>query len=121
MLSKEKSRYINDILLCIGILAVALIAFLVFKATMEDGKIVTVSINGTETQGYSLSIDSENMITSGKNGEFQNMLVIKDGKAYVREANCKDKICVSHRKISKVGETIVCLPHKVVISIDNDG
>ena len=49
-----------------------------------------------------------------------NFLVIEDGKAYVSEADCPDKICVDHAPISRVGETIVCLPHGVVIAIESD-
>lgn len=114
---KKKRRYVNDILLCIGILLVALIAFLVFKATMKDGGYVVVSIDGKEKYRYSLNKDAEHLI---KNGEYENLLCIKDGKAYVTEANCRDKICVSHRAVSKTGETIVCLPHKLVISVEDE-
>ena len=35
------------------------------------------------------------------------------------EANCPDEICVHHKPISKNGETIVCLPNKVVVVIKN--
>jgi hypothetical protein len=44
-------------------------------------------------------------------------LVIKDGKAFIQNADCPDKICAEHKPISKTGETIVCLPHKLVIEI----
>ena len=38
----------------------------------------------------------------------------------MKDANCPDKICEGHQKISYKGETIVCLPHKVVIEIVTD-
>ena len=38
----------------------------------------------------------------------------------MKDANCPDKICEGHNKISYKGETIVCLPHKVVIEIVAD-
>ena len=44
-------------------------------------------------------------------------MVIEDNKAFMKDANCPDKICEGHSKISYKGETIVCLPHKVVIEI----
>ena len=46
-----------------------------------------------------------------------NILVIKDGKAFIESADCKNQICVNHKPISKTGETIVCLPHKVLVEI----
>ena len=48
-----------------------------------------------------------------------NLLVIQDGKADVTEASCPDGICVNHRAISKQGQSIVCLPNKVVVEIEN--
>ncbi|OYP37556.1 hypothetical protein CG709_05765 [Lachnotalea glycerini] len=43
--------------------------------------------------------------------------MIKDQKAKMEEANCPDKLCVHQKSIDKTGETIVCLPHKVVITV----
>ncbi|MBQ2676791.1 MAG: NusG domain II-containing protein [Clostridia bacterium] len=110
-------KHRNDLLLIGGILAVALIAFAVFVLTMKKGDMVTVSVNGVEKFSYSLNENIKTVITTGDNGERSNVLVIQNGEAYVESADCPDKICVGHRSISKVGETIVCLPHKVVVAV----
>ena len=47
-------------------------------------------------------------------------MVIRGGKVSVREANCPDRIKIKTRSASKAGETIVCLPHKLVIEIKAD-
>ena len=118
MKTSPKSNHLrNDLLLVGGLLAAVLIAFVVFKLTLKDGTFVAVSVDGVQTAQYPLSEDRETVITTGKNGEQTNVLVIEDGRAYVRRADCPDKICVGHRPISQVGETIVCLPHKVVICV----
>lgn len=117
-MSAKSKKIRNDILLCVVILVVALICFLIFKLTMKDGSYAVVLIDGEEKYRYSLSENGEHLI---KNGEFENLLVIKDGKAYVSNANCRDKICVSHRAVSGTGENIVCLPHKLVVSIKTKG
>jgi len=59
------------------------------------------------------SVIARELTDSGK-----NVLVIENGEASIKSATCPDKICVSHRKISKSGETIVCLPNKVVVEIE---
>ena len=46
-----------------------------------------------------------------------NKVVINDGKVSMTEADCPDELCVKTGKISRVGETIVCLPHRVVVEI----
>ncbi|MBE6777137.1 MAG: NusG domain II-containing protein [Ruminococcaceae bacterium] len=104
----------NDILLVGGIVVFALLLFVVFKLNLKDGNLVKVSIDNQMKDCYNFNEDGEYTITSGKN---TNVLVIKDGTAFIKSADCPDKICVHHRPISKVGETIVCLPHKVVVEI----
>ena len=44
-------------------------------------------------------------------------LVISDGKADMESADCPNQICVHHSAISHTGETIVCLPNRVVIEV----
>lgn len=107
----------NDCLLILVILAVAAAAFAAFYLTMQRGDTVQVSVDGVVTERYDLQKDICTVITTGENGQNTNVLVIKDGKAFVESASCPDKICVGHRPISHVGETVVCLPHKVVISV----
>ncbi len=51
----------------------------------------------------------------GKVGEC--VLIIKEGEAYMQEADCPNQICVHHSPVSHKGETIVCLPNRVIIEI----
>lgn len=51
----------------------------------------------------------------GKVGEC--VLIIKEGEAYMQEADCPNQICVHHSPISHKGESIVCLPNRVIIEI----
>lgn len=118
MKSSKKSR--NDIILVAVILSIAAIGLLLLSLTRQDGAYASVKIDGRETERYSLSENITAEILTGENDEFSNTLVIENGKAYVSEANCPDKICAGHKPVSYKGETIVCLPHKVVIEIVSD-
>ena len=51
------------------------------------------------------------------NGSHQNHVVIKDGSVRMSSANCSGQDCVHQHSISKSGETIVCLPNRVVLEI----
>ena len=46
-----------------------------------------------------------------------NTVEIVNGKVRILDADCRDKICIQDGSISKPGDILVCLPHKVVISI----
>ena len=62
---------------------------------------------------------NQQLTLSMKDAELVNC-EIKDGKVTMKEADCKDQICADHKAIEKSGETIVCLPHKVVIEIRSE-
>lgn len=46
-----------------------------------------------------------------------NLLEIDGDRIRIKEADCSDQVCVRRGWASKHGETIVCLPHKLVIEI----
>lgn len=79
---------------------------------------MVVKIDGNDHKEFLLSEDVD--YTIGFEDGRYNKLVIKDGFAKIIEASCPDKICVNHQKIQKLGETIVCLPNKVMIEIESE-
>ena len=111
------SKVRNDIILAVVLLLVAVTGFLLYKNFQKDGDYAVVMVDKTEYARLPLNKDSE-LIISGVGGT--NTLVINDGKADIIHADCPDGICVDHAPISKVGETIVCLPHSVVVAIESD-
>ena len=115
--SDKKRKIRNDIILVAVIMVIAAAGLLFFGMNKEAGSFVAVNVNGKQTAIYSLAENTEITVTTGENNEHINVLIIKEGKAYVREANCPDGICVETRAAQYAGETIVCLPHKVVFEI----
>lgn len=115
--SSKKNKFRNDVILAAVIVVIAVAVLLFINATKVRGNRVVVKIDGVETQSYSLSENSEFEIKTGKNDENINVVVIENGKVRVTEADCPDGICKDYRPISYVGQTIICLPHKVVIEI----
>ena len=110
-------KFRNDLIFIAAILViVAMVAAALFFLRGE-GSTVQVEVDGTVIGTYPLSVDREVEIKTGENGEELNLLVIKDGKATVTTATCPDGICAAHRPISREGESIICLPHKVVVTV----
>ncbi len=70
-----------------------------------------VLVDGEEYGSYPLNEDAEISI----NGT--NELVIRNHEADMVAADCPDQICVNQRPAGKNGETIVCLPNKIVVEI----
>ena len=50
----------------------------------------------------------------------KNTLLGENNSIVMDSANCNDALCVKQGNISKVGQTIICLPHKLIIEIKGD-
>ena len=111
----QKKLIRNDLILIAAIVLVAVISFLYFSLTKKEGNTVLVNVDGKVIAEYSIAKDIKEEIST-QYGE--NTLVIKNGNAYISDADCPDKICANHRAISKTGESIACLPHKLVITVE---
>ena len=105
----------------LAILAVLLAAVMIFGALWYfcrgEGDLVRVEVDGILFGEYSLSVDRTVEIRTGEGRDQLNLLVIENGEARVVEASCPDGICAAHRAISRSGESIVCLPHRVVVTV----
>ena len=107
----------RDLILIGAILASALMIFAIVCLAAEDGAYVVVRVDGEEVARYDLAQDGEYLLLDGK-----NVLRIEGGKAYLTHADCPDRLCVRRGKISKSGETITCLPHKLTVTVySSDG
>ncbi len=105
----------GDIILIIFILLLA-IGFIGMKvfSPKTSGSEVLVTIAGKPYATYPLKKDGIYKIPVG---EHFNTIQISDAKVKVIDADCPDKLCVKQGKISFNGETIVCLPNKLVVEI----
>jgi len=108
-----------DIFLTVSILALAALLFLFFGRSRDPGSYVTVEADGVLLGNYVLSEDTQAEFRF-EDGTY-NILEIRDGRASVSEADCRDQICVHHSPVSKAGETIICLPHKFVVTVSGGG
>lgn len=117
----KKRKLRNDLILIGTLIAVLVLVGLAVWLLRGEGDTVVVEVDGKVFGTYALSVDRTVEIRTGDGDEELNLLVIKDGKAYVETATCPDGICAAHRPISRQGESIVCLPHKVVITVKSSG
>lgn len=114
---KRPRRVRNDVLLIAALLLCAAAGAVWLFVFRQSGDTVSVTVDGSLYGVYPLSEPTEVDITSGEHGEQHNRLVIRDGKAFVETATCPDGICAAHRPIFRDGESIVCLPHGVVVTV----
>lgn len=79
-----------------------------------EGSFVRITVDGGLYGVYSLQEDQE--VTIGDT----NKCRIEGGKVWMTEASCPDHLCIGQGAAEETGESIVCLPNKVVIEIVPD-
>ena len=104
-----------DIIIVAVVLAAAALAFLCINLFASGGQTAVVEQNGTVIAELPLREDAVFEVTDGD--KITNVVEVKNGAVSVTKADCPDKICVNHRAVSKSGESIVCLPNKVVVGV----
>lgn len=112
MRKKEKHMKKREWLFVGGILLTAVVLWVALRPG-ETGTWAIVTVDGQEVARYPLNEDRT--VTIGE--EAYNTLQIADGAVAVTHANCGDHTCIRTGAIQREGETIVCLPHRLVISI----
>ena len=109
----------NDFIL-VGIL---LIGFLFISGFLHFGKrggaYAVVSVDGKEVISFSLKEDIVYEIKGYDGGS--NTLIIRDGKAHLTDSSCPDHLCEYMGEIDQVGQSIICLPNRIVVEIRENG
>ncbi|WP_024865782.1 NusG domain II-containing protein [Butyrivibrio sp. FCS014] len=110
----------NDLILIAVILVITLASIAGIRLWQHNNTggaaTAVVTIDGVKYGEYPLSSDVTERIEL-PDGSY-NILNISGGFAEVTEASCPDQICVKHNHIKYAGETIVCLPNKLVVEIE---
>ncbi|MBQ8592439.1 MAG: NusG domain II-containing protein [Lachnospiraceae bacterium] len=104
----------NDWLLFGSVIVIACIILSGYRMFTTKGTYVEVVRDGVVTERYRLSEDIEVAIETAYG---INVLRIQDGYASVIEADCPDKLCVKQKEIMNAGESLICLPHRLVIRV----
>lgn len=116
VLKVQNKKRRNDIILIAVIIALAALIFFLINSFSSNGNKVIIEQNAKQIATLDINKNQEYNIYD-KDGSICNTVIINGGQASMKYANCKDKICVNHNKISKNDETIICLPNKVVVTV----
>lgn len=105
----------KDIVLIISVLLIAIVLYIGINRFSKTGNTVNITSDGVDYGSY--NINQDNTIKIAIDDDNYNVVEIKAGKVRVIEASCPDKICENHVSIHKNGESIICLPNKLVVTI----
>lgn len=100
---------------------ILLAAGAVALASRPSGRagMAVVTVDGKEA--LRIAIDGEIRQYTVEAGGGYNIISAGNGEACVMDADCPDRVCVQRGAISRPNQSAVCLPHKLVLSIEGKG
>ena len=116
MLKKRK----KDLIFIFSILIFAVFLLLiqrVYGNAQDEADIVKITVDQKLYGTYDLN---KNQTITIQNDFGINTIQIQNKDVWMEEADCPDGYCKEQGHISKNKQTIVCLPHKLVVEISDD-
>ena len=112
-----------DIVIIAVLILLSFTPHLIFFKTSQKGSknnYAIIKVDGKIHKKIDLSNVKNNEEVNLNLPNGKNTLLIKNNNIEMKSANCNDALCVKQGNISKVGQTIICLPHKLIIEIKGD-
>lgn len=110
----------RELFLLAAVAAIVIAGFLstrlLFSAPGAAVEVAVIDEQSQKTIRKTFSL-SDNITYTIVTAEGTNELVIQDGSVWISKADCPNQDCVQKGKISQNGEMLVCLPHRVTVSI----
>ena len=89
------------------------------RVLTQDNKALLINIDGKEEKKYSIEENIGREIEI--NNEYgKNIIKITKDGALMTYSDCKDQVCVHAREIKNKGDSRICLPHRLEITIDSN-
>ena len=107
-----KRKFRADVIVISIILLISLLALLLTFLLRKPGAYAVVEINGAVAAEYPLSENGVFVLNGGT-----NTLVIENGEVYLKNSDCPDHTCERTGKVRYVGQTIVCLPNRLSVTV----
>lgn len=117
MKTDRKFFSIYDLLIIILIVCISVL-FIIIQFNRGSGLTCVIRHNGEVIDSYVLSDISSRKIVDYDFEEKVEICIEKDGVSVI-SSTCRDKICEKSGKITRGGQTIVCLPGKLSISLES--
>jgi hypothetical protein len=108
-----------DPIILLMLIAASFLPLILFANQSSNPTEVVVRVHGNIVKTLDLS-SNQKWTYKSSNGDY-NKIQVQDRKVRVYEANCRDLIDVKAGWISKNGQTLVCLPHSLVVELTGSG
>lgn len=105
----------GDIILIASLLVLCAVLFVTSFGKSESLK-AEIYVGGEKAHSIALSQVEEGYTVTENNCE---ILIEKDGVSFIA-SDCSDRLCIKRGKLKKQGDTMACVPERVVVIIKSD-
>lgn len=108
----------GDIFLIGSIILCSFFAYVLMgiSAGNKNGSVAEISVDGKIYKCVSLSENCELEIKTQKG---ISKIKVENNSIQMVYGDCPDRICEKQGAVSKTGESIVCLPNRIIITVKN--
>lgn len=100
----------------IAIILIVAAAFYFYMNSASDKLEAVITVDGETVETIDLSAEKGKRLIRLKT-EPEVIVAVENGAIYFEKSNCDDKLCVLCGKLTKKGDTAVCLPAKTVVTV----
>lgn len=116
---------IGDIIIIALLVILSFVPLVIFTyqnaSANGDNMHIVISSNGEVVHEMELKNDHTREIYEFADDDGHRNTIVREGlNVYISDANCRDLLCVQQGHISDPGETIVCLPNRILVEIISD-
>ena len=101
-------HYIGDAVVCAALAIILTVVCFAFSRSDDTNKQVRVLKGGEVIAVYDLSEDNALNVDGV-------IIKVHNGRAFIEDSDCADKICMSMHGVDNNGGGSVCIPNKVVL------
>lgn len=113
---KKKDMILIAVLLLLSCMPAG---YFLFEGTLSDSSqtYAVIHVNGDIYKTIPLGTHSGTTMFTVETDTGYNTILVSEQEIGIVQADCPDRICIGEGFISKPGQTVVCLPHKVLIEV----
>lgn len=105
----------GDIILIVSLIVISLAMF-ISSFSQSESLIAEIYVDGEKAHSIALEEVTESYTI---NENYCQLLIEKDGVSFAF-SNCGDQLCVKKGKLKRQGDTMACVPEKVVVVLKSD-
>ena len=102
------------------LLSSGLLLWALYAPASKSASVLVAEVNGEVVFRCALPCGEGHLTHTVRSGLYTNTIEIDGSRAHIVEANCPDQVCVHSGWIETPGQSIVCVPARLILRIEGE-